>query len=289
MAGENPDEQSTGAPDEFMAKSVGQRAAVIFAGPFMNYLLAIFLMISIYYFTGKPIFDDSRVVVGQVVKDDPAQKAGLQVDDQIIALNGVPVTNYDSLRIGINAVVAKPLDLTWVHGSDTITRSITTRSDVVPNMEGGVDTIGLIGFAQKPIRYEHIGLWTSVEQGFLTSHLIVWETLKFVKKVVSGQVSSKMIGGPLFIAQQSGKEARRGASSLFFFMALLSVKLAVLNVQPIPILDGGHQLFLALEKIKGSPLSMRARMIAQQVGLVVLLGVILLVTYNDILRAFRGY
>jgi regulator of sigma E protease len=98
-----------------------------------------------------------------------------------------------------------------------------------------------------------------------------------------------MIGGPLFIAQQSGREARQGASNLFFFMALLSVNLAVLNVLPIPILDGGHLLFLALEKIKGSPLSTRARMIAQQVGLVVLLGVIILVTYNDILRVIRGY
>ena len=119
--------------------------------------------------------------------------------------------------------------------------------------------------------------------------MIVWETVKFIKKVLSGQVSAKMIGGPIFIAQQSGKEARKGASNLFFFMALLSVNLAVLNVLPIPILDGGHLVFLGLEKVKGTPLSIKARMVAQQVGLVVLLGLILIVTYNDILRWIKGF
>ncbi len=289
MAGENPDDKSTGSPDEFMAKTVGQRAAVIFAGPFMNYLLAICIMIGVFYLTGKPIYDQGKIVVGQVIKDDPADKAGLQENDQIIALNGAPVTSYDSLRVGINSVVEKPVELTWIHQNDTISKNIITRAEQVPNMNGGVDTIGLIGFNQKPIRYERIGFLSSVQQGFLTTHVIVWETLKFVKKVVSGQVSSKMIGGPLFIAQQSGREARQGASSLFFFMALLSVNLAVLNVLPIPVLDGGHLLFLALEKIKGGPLSTKARMVAQQVGLVLLLGVIILVTYNDILRVIRGY
>jgi len=107
--------------------------------------------------------------------------------------------------------------------------------------------------------------------------------------VVTGKASAKMIGGPLFIAQQSGKEAERGASSLFFFMALLSVNLAVLNVLPIPILDGGHLVFLLVERIKGTPVSIRARTIAQQIGLVLLLTLIIFVTYNDIIRAIRGF
>ncbi|HKK20452.1 MAG TPA: site-2 protease family protein, partial [candidate division Zixibacteria bacterium] len=153
MAGENPDEKSTGSPDEFMAKSVGQRAAVIFAGPFMNYLLAIFIMVGIFYLTGKPIYEQGRIIVGQVVNDDPAQKAGLKENDQIIALNGIPVTNYDSLRLGINAVVKKPIELTWIHQNDTITKDIVTKAEHIPNMNGGIDTIGLVGFNQKPIRY----------------------------------------------------------------------------------------------------------------------------------------
>ena len=289
MAGENPDEETTGAPDEFMSKTIGQRTAVIFAGPFMNYVLAILLMIGIFYFTGRPIYDQDRVVVGSVDADGPAAEAGLAVDDVIIAIDGEPVTHFDSLRVRINAHKASALNLTWVSGADTTMASITTRVEKLPNAEGGVDSLGVIGFSQKVQEYESFGLGQSISKGFVAAHVIVYETVNFVKKLVLHEVSPKMIGGPIFIAQQSGKEAQRGASRLFLFMALLSVNLAVLNVLPIPILDGGHLMFLLIEKIKGSPLSMKARLVSQQVGLVLLLSLIVLVTYNDILRAFKGF
>lgn len=289
MIGENPDEETTGADDEFMSKTVGQRAAVIFAGPFMNYVLAILTLIGIFMFSGKPIFSDSQVIVGEITEGDPAAEAGLLSDDIIIAVNDISVTRFDTLRSIINAHVDEEISLTWLHGADTVTALVTTKLTEIPNLDGGVDTVGMIGFNQKPIRYESYGILGSIQHGFLTTHIIVWETVKFVKKVVFGQVSAKMIGGPLFIAQQSGKEAKKGPSSLFFFMALLSVNLAVLNVLPIPILDGGHLVFLAVEKIKGSPLSMKARIAAQQVGMLMLLGLILVVTYNDILRVFRDF
>jgi regulator of sigma E protease len=288
MVGENPDEPSRGEPNEFMSKTIGQRAAVIFAGPFMNYVLAIFLLIGIFLFGGKPVFDSERVIVGSVGDKEPAQIAGLRKDDQIIAIDNQPVQIFDSLRARINAKVAAPLKLTWVRGSDTLSETMTTRVEVMPNMEGGVDSFGVIGFTQKVLRYDSYGAGESFKRGFITAHVIVWETIKFVKNFVIGRVSPKMIGGPLFIAQQSGKEAEKGASSLFFFMALLSVNLAVLNVLPIPILDGGQLLFLAVEKVRGTPLSLRARAIAQQVGIIFLFGLILLVTYNDILRFIKG-
>ena len=289
MAGENPDEEVTGSPDEFMSKSILQRSLVIFAGPFMNYLLAIVLLIGVYMFTGQPLFDHDHVIVGTVTDDSPAAKAGLAPNDVIVALNGQPMNNFDSLRVKINAIKDAPLDLTWVAGNDTTTKQVTTMVETVPNEQGGVDSIGVIGFSQKIIGYKKFGFFTSIEKGFVATHVIVYETVLFVKKFVFGQVSPKMIGGPIFIARQSGREAEKGASSLFFFMALLSVNLAVLNVLPIPILDGGHLVFLAAEKIKGSPLSMKTRVVAQQVGLIFLLFLIVFVTYNDILRAFRGF
>jgi regulator of sigma E protease len=288
MAGEHPHEETSGAPDEFMSRPVGQRAAVIFAGPFMNYILSIVLLIGIFLFTGQPVFDESRVIVGELVEDGPAMRAGLRVDDVIIGVNGEAVNDFDSARVKINAVVENELLLTWVRGEDTISTAMTTMAEEVPTLEGKVDTVGVIGFSQKVIGHEHYSVGRAIEHGFITAHVIVWETVKFIKKVLAGQVSAKMIGGPIFIAQQSGKEAKKGASNLFFFMALLSVNLAVLNVLPIPVLDGGHLVFLGLEKIKGSPLSVRARVVAQQIGLVILLSLILVVTYNDILRWIRG-
>ncbi|MBI5265839.1 MAG: site-2 protease family protein, partial [candidate division Zixibacteria bacterium] len=241
-----------------------------------------------FYFGGQPVFDNERIIVGQVTKDFPAQGAGLQTGDVIIALDGQPVVEYDSLRAGINRHLAEPLSLTWVRGVDTMTRTITTRVDKFPNAQGGMDSVGVIGFGQKPIRYDEFSLWESTSRGFITAHVIVWETVKFVKNLVAGEVSTRLIGGPIFIARQSGKEASKGMVSLIFFMALLSVNLAVLNVLPIPILDGGHLMFLLFEKIRGEPPSQRVRMVAQQVGLLILVALIVFVSYNDVIREIRG-
>jgi regulator of sigma E protease len=284
MAGENPDEEATGAPSEFMSKSVAQRAAVIFAGPFMNYVLAIGILVGIYMFAGVPQYDPERILVGEMAEDGPAIQAGLQPDDQIIAIDGATVASFDSMRVQINRVVEAPVEVTWVRGTDTLLASIVTRRNELPNAQGGVDTVGEIGIGEKIIGYRKYGLVDAATNGFVTTHVILIETVRFLKQLVTGEVSAKMLGGPLFIAQQSGREARRGASRLFFFMALLSVNLAVLNVLPIPVLDGGHLIFLAIEKLKGSPMSMKARLVAQQVGMVALLALIVVVTYNDVLR-----
>ena len=289
MAGEDPDDVSTGAHNEFASKSIIQRTAVILAGPFMNYLLAIFLMIGVLYFGGKPIYDPDKIIVGELPDKSPAGKAGLKIDDRIIAIDGHYVPNFDSLKAIITKKIQVPIQLTWISNGDTITKTIVTQAHPQAHEDGTYDSVGVIGFGQKPVRYEHSSLSTCIVDGFLATHVIVRETFRFVKMVVTGKASAKMIGGPLFIAQQSGKEAERGASSLFFFMALLSVNLAVLNVLPIPILDGGHLVFLLVERIKGTPVSIRARTIAQQIGLVLLLTLIIFVTYNDIIRAIRGF
>lgn len=285
MAGENPDEEATGAPNEFMSKPISHRAAVLFAGPFMNYLLAILLMTGIYLFAGIPYFDPDRIVIGEVMRDSPASQAGLLPDDQVIAVNGRSVKAFDSMRVAINRVIDAPIDLTLVRGADTLSASIVTRKAEVLSPEGNVDTVGEIGISEKVSGYRKYSLIESATNGFTTTHVIVWETLKFIKQLLMGEVSTKMIGGPLFIAQQSGKEARRGPSRLFFFMALLSVNLAVLNIQPIiPVLDGGQLLFLLIEKIRGVPLSMKTRVAVQYVGILAVLSLTLFVTYNDIMR-----
>lgn len=288
MAGENPTEERSGSPDEFMSKTVGQRAAVIFAGPFMNYLLAIVLLIAIAWLAGRPITDPNRVLVGEVAPEYPAAEAGLKTGDEIIAVNNEPVANFDSARVRINAHVEEPITLTWVSAGDTVTREVVTAVGEIPNLEGKIDTVGVIGFTQQVIGTERVGFFTAVQQGFVRAHTLVWFTVKFVKQLVTAEVSMKMVGGPLFIAQESGRQAEQGAANLFFFMALLSVNLAVLNVLPIPVLDGGHLVFLVIEKIKGGPLSMRARVIAQQVGIIAILTLVVFVTYNDILRIIRG-
>jgi regulator of sigma E protease len=289
MAGENPDEAATGAPHEFMSKPVGHRSLVILAGPAMNYLLAIVLLIGVYLFSGEPVYDNNRVLVGEMTANGPAANAGIQTGDQILAINGEYHSNFDSVRVRIYRIVEGPVEVTWLHDSDTLTATITTRLSELPNIQGGIDTVGLIGFQQQVLEYRQFGIGEAIANGFISAHVFVYQTVRFVKMLVAGEVSTKMLGGPLFIAQQSGKEARKGAANLFVFMALLSVNLAVLNILPIPVLDGGHMVFLGIEAVRGSPLSMRARLMAQQVGLISLLGLIIFVTYNDILRVLNRF
>jgi regulator of sigma E protease len=282
MAGENPDEESSGASDEYMSKTILQRAAVIIAGPFTNYLLAIVILIGVHLVVGVPVYDQDNILVGEVVEDGPAATAGLATGDQIIAVGGVAVNSFDSMRILINRVVEAPLEVAWVHQGDTITQTITTMSVEQPNLQGGIDTLGIIGISQKS-DMQH-GFTQAVSYGFFMAHDIVYKTVRFVKQLIFGEVSSELLGGPLFIAQQAGAQAERGAASLFYFMALLSINLAVLNVLPIPVLDGGQLVFLLIEKIKGSPLAMKTRVIIQYVGILAVLSLIVFVTYNDIMR-----
>lgn len=288
MAGENPEEECSGAENEFMSKSVGARAAVLFAGPFSNYVLAVLIFIGIFFFKGTPVFEDNKIVVGVVDETKPAYAAGLQTDDIIIGINGKPVQNFDSLRFQIYKIVNSELSLQWVHQNDTITKNITTTIAEVPNKDGGVDTLGIIGFAGKPSSYKYLSFTDAVAAGFDKANYFVALTFQTVKSLITAEVSVKELGGPVFIAKQSGNVAKEGIIPLLFFMALLSVNLGVLNILPIPVLDGGHLVFLAIEKIKGSPVSVKGRMYAQQIGVFLLLGLILVVTFNDIIRVFSG-
>jgi regulator of sigma E protease len=195
------------------------------------------------------------------------------------------VTDFLDLKERINARVDEPIELTWVEtDGDTVTKSITTVADQERTVDGSLDTVGVIGFSEKIVGYDRLSFIPAVKRGFVETHMMVWYTVLFVKQLVTTEVSIKMVGGPVFIAQEAGRQAEKGAGNLFLFMALLSINLAVLNVLPIPVLDGGHLVFLAVEKIRGSPLPMRTRIIAQQIGMIAILALVVLVTYNDILR-----
>lgn len=291
MAGDNPLEDTPRAPDEFLSKSIKARAAVIFAGPFMNYILAIVVTFCLFAFAGgKFITDPDRVMIGEVLPDSPAELAGLQPGDQIISIDGYFVSSFDSLRFRVYAKPGEAIDLVWLHGNDTLTASPVTAVKRGRNREGEVDSIGQLGFTQQQTQgREQYSLGGALVHAINDTHWKLAATAYFLKDFITGKISSKAIGGPLFIAQLSGEQASRGAYALFNLIALLSVNLAVLNVLPIPILDGGHLVFLAIEKIRGKSLSIKARTWAQQVGMVAILGLLVMVTYNDILRVVRGY
>lgn len=287
MAGENPDEEATGASYEFMSKPVRIRTAVVAAGPFMNFVLAWLILWGIFFFQGEAVTDPDHAVIGIVSPDGPAAEAGLMEGDIVNSINGTPVTGFADMAVLISEQVEQPILINWERDGQEMSATVVTYADETYNAEGEKIAVGRIGVGEKG-EYRRMGFFTAAYEGFHETVVFVKMIGEFVWNLVSFRISAKMIGGPVFIAQMAGQRAQLGFSALLVFMAFLSVNLAILNILPIPALDGGHLIFLLIEKVKGSPLTVNQRMIAQQIGLVFLLIVIVMVTYNDIVRFISG-
>jgi regulator of sigma E protease len=286
MAGEDPDEKELkGEPWEFMSKPVRTRALVIFAGPAMNFILAILIFWGIIFFTNKQIIPKDTNQIGLVEPGDPADKAGIKPGDRIISINGIEVSTFKEMAEIIYEQVEKPIEVKWRRDGDEYTAIITTFKDSILDEKGEAKYVGKIGVGP---RYTIVkGFFRSLLEGIRTSIIILMESIKFIIGLITGTASVKLLGGPVRIAQIAGETAKAGIVYLLSFMALLSVNLSFLNVLPIPVLDGGHLLFLTIEKIKGRPLTIKQRAALQQVGLAFLILLIIFVTYNDFLRLIK--
>ena len=280
MAGDNPEEIVTPAPDEFSSKPAGARALIILAGPLANYVLAFLLYCSVVWVGGELAVVDSGLRVGSLKSDWPAQQAGLREDDLILQLDGQPVKDFDALRQHVSPRAGIPVQITLVRGADTITLAVTPQTSADP--ETGKD-VGMIGLSPKA-EYTRVGPLTAIVHGARITWQNTVMVAGFFGRFVSGGESLKNLGGPLFIASVAGQVADQGWRMLFGFMAILSINLVILNLLPVPVLDGGQLLFILIEKLKGTPLSLTQRIRVQQVGVAFLFLVILLVTINDLMR-----
>jgi len=284
MAGENPDEEKERwEPWEFMGKHVWQRSLIIFAGPLMNFLLAIFVFWGVIFFSGKEIVHYDRTTIGIVGKDTPAEKAGLKEGDQILSVNGIEVENFKDMAKIIYEEVEKPVTLRWRSGDQFFESEVITFKDQIRDQEGKIKEVGKIGVSPE-FTIVRLSIFQAFYEGIGFTVSITVESVKFIIGLFTGAESLKMVGGPIFIARIAGETAKLGLASFFSFLALLSVNLSIINILPIPVLDGGHLVFLGLEKLRGKPLSLKQRAIIQQIGLAFLLALIIYVSYNDILR-----
>jgi regulator of sigma E protease len=284
MAGENPDdEEIKGEPDEFMSKSVGTRSLVILAGPLMNFVTAMLILIGVLWLHGRDYIDPNRVVVGPVVADGPADGIGIRPGDVINAVDHEPVSSFDEMATKIHSRPGDSLEIVWAHEGDVYSAKLKTMIDTLKTQAGTDTVVGMIGIGAG-FSTERVGLGPAIVGGVEQTFNICGAIVKFLVDLVTLKISIKMVSGPVGIARIAGQVAQEGWSALLNFMALLSLNLAILNILPIPVLDGGHMVFLGAEKLRGRPLSIRARAIAQQIGLILLLLLIVTVTYNDILR-----
>jgi len=281
MLGEDPKEEVADKERSFSAKSVGWRSLIILAGPGSNFLLAIAIF-WVVFMVGVPTL---ATKVGDVMPGFPAQDAGLQKGDRIVAIDGRPIEKWEELATQIHKSPGRGVRLTVDRAGQKFDVMVAPKATKQKNLFGEEQEIGLLGIAPaEEFLTERTNPITAfgraVHKTYDLSRLIL---LTFVK-LLQGVVPAKTIGGPLLVAQMAGEQARLGILNLLFFAALLSINLGILNLLPIPILDGGHLFFSLIEAVRGKPVSLKRREMAQQVGLVLLVALMIFAFYNDIFR-----
>ncbi len=362
MTGEDPHEEGADREDSFSRKPVGARMKIVLAGPLMNLLLPFFLMPLVYLLgIHQPAYLERPAVVGWVVKDSPAEKAGfepgdrivriqdkevpnwekaqilfaanpgealdvevvragrtlhmeitpeatdyaggttgllhprpavigavspgtpaakagLREDDRILAVDGTPIEHWEQMAEIIRAHPDEAITLTVRRGEETLT--VTARPRLDPQTGSGL--LGIASWEETVLK--RYGPWESIRYGIRDVGRSITMTFYVLGKLFSGALSIKTLGGPILIAKMTGDAARVGLSSLISFVAFLSLQLGILNLLPIPVLDGGHVLFLGIELLLRRPVNLKIREAAQQVGFILLLIFILIISYNDIRR-----
>ncbi len=262
----------------FAHKTVGQRAAIVFAGPAINFIFAVLVLAAIAMSVGVP---QVRVSVGEVIPGSAAAAAGLQADDVLVRLNEAKIDNPSVVQEIVSANPGESLPL--VVTRDTREVELYVTPDAV-DQDG--KTVGRLGIRMQGIIGEHQRLnpLTAAWFGIEKTVTITGQALNNIGKLLIGQGNFKDLGGPIAIAQMSGQAAEQGALQLFFFMAVLSINLGLINLFPIPILDGGHLLFMGIEALRGRPLGERAQEYGFRIGLALVLILMVSVTWNDIVR-----
>jgi len=289
LLGENPTEEVDPelVPYSFLHRPLWQRAAIVLAGPAFNFFFAVLALFVVFTISGLPYLTTE---VGRVVADSPAQRAGLQKGDVVTTVNGEPVKRWEELAQKIRQGEGRTLTLTIKRGSEPVEVQLKPEKREGLNLFGQKVQTYQIGVASaEHLAIEKLGPFGAREQGLVYSLRIAALTLESLYKLLTREIPMNTLGGPIMIAQVAGKQAEMGFSYLVHFMAVLSVNLTLLNLLPIPILDGGHLLFLFLEAVRGKPLALKHRELAQAVGMMLILALMLIVFYHDILRLFAPH
>jgi regulator of sigma E protease len=269
-------------PWEFRSHPWIQKVLVIAAGPLMNLLLAFIIFVSVNWMYGVP--DESGIWVRTVAQGKPAQELGLQPDDKIISLGSEPITSLTFFTERIRSSAGQEINMVWLRGDSSITGIVTPVMETVEE-NGDTVEVGQIGIGIQ-IKARKIGLGEAlVNGGGMVADLTQLIVVSIVK-LITGQESIRSVAGPVGIAKMAGESARAGFASLIVFMALLSLNLGILNLMPIPVLDGGHLVFLCIEGVIRKEVPVKIKLIVQQVGMVLIMGLMLFVVYNDIVRIF---
>jgi regulator of sigma E protease len=285
LIGENPEEEvkEEDRARSFSMQPIWKRFLIISAGPFFNFFLAVALFTTINLF-GIPYFPSK---IGEVSPGLPAEKVGLRKGDVILSIDGEGISKWDELYKTIRNSQGKELSLKVKRNGDVLEVKVTPQPFKEKNIFGEEIETFKIGIVNpKEVLIEKVNPFVAIGMGFTQAWQGIELTIVSIIKLIQRVIPAKTIGGPILIAQLAGEQARRGLLSLILFTAILSINLGVINLFPIPILDGGHFLFLGLEAVLRKPISIKKMEIAQQIGLIFIILLMLFAFYNDLIRIF---
>lgn len=288
MVGENPGEEVEPADQErsFSQKPVGWRLAIVAAGPLSNIVFALIVYYLVLVIWGVPTLS---TLVGGVQPGSPAAAVDIQKGDRVLAIDQKPMEHWGDMVEAIQKSEGRPLSLRLQRGRETVTRRIKPQEVEVADIFGDMHKIYRVGIQAGGETFSlAVGPLQAVGMAFERAYLAGEIIALSVYKIATRQVSMDNVGGPILIAQAAGEAARHGLAPLLDLAGLISVNLAILNLLPIPALDGGHLFFFLIEAVRRKPVSVVWREKAQQVGMALLLLLMVFIFYNDIARLVGG-
>jgi regulator of sigma E protease len=277
MAGEQPDDMDN--PEGYNNRTPLEKIRVAFAGPFMNFVLAVLIFIYSYAFIGVPT-SVKEVIIGGLIAGEPAAEAGLKQDDRILSVDGKEVKSWSEFTAIIQKSNNKPLELKIDRKGQIIYKTVTPRK----SEQSSTPKIG----AYNKVIYEKQGVLTSVKLGFVRTYDFTVLMVQSLGMLFSGAASASDLAGPVGITVMVGEAAQGGMLYLLAFMAFLSINLGVLNLLPIPALDGSRIMFAVIEAVRRKPIAPEKEGFIHWIGFMFLMLLIVLVTYNDIVRLIKG-
>lgn len=285
-AASTPDEALDGLrPEEravcFHYKPLWQRAAIVAAGPGINFVFAILVFAALFTTVGQPRTDP---IVTNVMPDMPAAAAGILPGDRIVSADGAAIARFQELRNHVALRAETPIDLVVERDGRMLELTVTPRRTTVDTGAGGEAEMGVIGIQAEGIELVRHDPLHALWLGTVETWLVAENSLTYVWRIVSGRESGDQLSGPIGIAKISGDVAQVGVLAVISLMATLSVAIGLINLFPVPMLDGGHLLFYAVEAVRGRPLGERAQEYGFRIGLALILCLFVFATWNDLNR-----
>ena len=273
----SPEDRAVAVP----TKRLGQRAWIVAAGPLANFIFAIILFAGLYVFVGQPF---TPAVVGAIQEGSAAEAAGLMDGDEFLRIEGQTIERFEDIQRIVRVSAGEPLEVVVLRDDQEVTVTATPRLETFMDNFGNEHEIGLLGIQGSAPEFVKRNPATAIWLASKETVSLVGAIFEAVGQIIIGTRKAEELGGPLRIAEISGQAVEMGILAVVQFMAVISINLGLINLFPIPVLDGGHLLFYTFEAVRGRPLGERAQEFGFRIGLALVLGLMVFVTWNDLIH-----